>query len=317
MQFAEMQDALRSVVAIPVTPFSADGQVDLAAYRQLVERLVEAGVRAITPNGNTGEFYALSPAECRSAVEATVAAAGEQALVLAGVGFDIASAIEMGRSAEQAGAHAIMIHQPIHPYQSPDGWLAYHQTIATALPRLGVVPYVRDATISGALIARLAERCLNLVGVKYAVANPLQFAGVVQAAGVERLAWVCGLAESWAPFFWVGGARGFTSGLVNVQPALSLRMLEALRAGDSADALDVWALIKPFEELRARGNNANNVPAVKAALAELGLCGAAVRPPISELSEPELAEVRAIVRAWQQAGVGGAELPNYSKEQNS
>jgi len=116
--------------------------------------------------------------------------------------------------------------------------------------------------------------------------------------GAERLAWLCGIAELWAPFFWVGGARGFTSGLVNVRPALSLRMLQALRAGDHGGALDVWALIKPFEELRARGNNANNVPAVKAALAELGLCGAAVRPPISELSAPELAEVRAILQEW-------------------
>jgi len=281
-----------------VTPFGPDGQVDLAAYGRLVERLVTADVRAITPNGNTGEFYALSPAECRSAVEATVAATAERALILAGVGFDIATAIEMGRFAEQAGAHAIMIHQPIHPYQSAEGWLAYHQAIAEALPGMGVVPYVRDATVSGALLRRLAERCPNLVGVKYAVANPLQFAGVVRAVGAERLAWVCGLAESWAPFFWAGGARGFTSGLVNVRPALSLRMLQALRAGDHGGALDVWALIKPFEELRARGNNANNVPAVKAALAELGLCGAAVRPPISELSAPELAEVRAILQEW-------------------
>jgi 4-hydroxy-tetrahydrodipicolinate synthase len=303
MQFAEMQDALCAVVAIPVTPFAPDGQVDFSAYRRLVERLAEADVRAITPNGNTGEFYALSPAECRGAVEATVAAAAGRALVLAGVGFDTVTAIEMGRFAEQAGAQAIMIHQPIHPYQSAAGWLAYHQTIAEALPRMGVVPYVRDTTVSGALLRRLAERCPNLVGVKYAVANPLQFAGVVRAVGAERLAWICGLAESWAPFFWVGGARGFTSGLVNVRPALSLRMLAALRAGDNDRALEIWAQIKPFEDLRARGNNANNVPAVKAALAELGLCGAAVRPPISELSEPELAEVRAILRAWDAAGV--------------
>jgi 4-hydroxy-tetrahydrodipicolinate synthase len=302
MHFADIQAALCSVVAIPVTPFTPDGQVDLAAYRRLVERLVAADVQAITPNGNTGEFYALSPDECRGAVEATVAAVAGRALVLAGVGFDLATAIEMGRFAEQAGAQAIMIHQPIHPYQSAAGWLAYHQAIAEALPRMGVVPYLRDASIGGALLKQLAERCPNLLGVKYAVANPLQFAGVVRAVGTERLAWVCGLAESWAPFFWVGGARGFTSGLVNLRPDLSLRMLQALRAGDGAGAMDVWALIKPFEELRARGNNANNVPAVKAGLAELGLCGASVRPPISELSAPELDEVREILRGWGDSG---------------
>jgi 4-hydroxy-tetrahydrodipicolinate synthase len=207
----------------------------------------------------------------------------------------------MGRFARQAGAQALMIHQPIHPYQSADGWVAYHQAIAESLPELGIVPYVRDASVSGAMLRQLAERCPNLIGVKYAVANPMQFAAVVQAVGPDRLAWVCGLAEGWAPFFWVGGARGFTSGLVNIRADLSLRMLSSLRDGDFAGAMRVWSLIKPFEDLRARGNNANNVPAVKAALAELGLCGATVRPPISELSPAEVGEVRAILKHWNEA----------------
>jgi 4-hydroxy-tetrahydrodipicolinate synthase len=299
MDHSQIRAALCSVVAIPVTPFGLDGRADLAAYRRLVARLVEHGVSAITPNGNTGEFYALSLDECRGAVEEAVAGAEGQALIVAGIGFDVATAVEMGRFAQQAGAQAVMIHQPIHPYQSADGWVAYHQAIAAALPQLGVVPYVRDSAVSGAMLRQLAERCPNVVGVKYAVANPMQFASVVQAVGAEQLAWVCGLAEGWAPFFWVGGARGFTSGLVNVQPELSLRMLNCLRAEDYGGALRIWTLLKPFEELRARANNAANVPAVKAALAELGLCGAAVRPPISALSPSELDEVRAILNQWR------------------
>jgi 4-hydroxy-tetrahydrodipicolinate synthase len=179
--------------------------------------------------------------------------------------------------------------------------VAYHQAIAEGVPELGIVPYVRDATVSGAMLRRLTEGCPNLVGVKYAVANPMQFAAVAQAVGHDRLAWVCGLAEDWAPFFWVGGARGFTSGLVNIRANLSLRMLSSLREGDFASAMRVWSLIKPFEDLRARGNNANNVPAVKAALAELGLCGTTVRPPISELSPAEVGEVRTILKHWNQA----------------
>ena len=37
-----------------------------------------------------------------------------------------------------------MVHQPVHPYQSLDGWVAYHREIAAAVPDLGVVAYVRD-----------------------------------------------------------------------------------------------------------------------------------------------------------------------------
>jgi 4-hydroxy-tetrahydrodipicolinate synthase len=134
-----------------------------------------------------------------------------------------------------------------------------------------------------------------VVGIKYAVPDPIRFASL--AAAVDRLTWVCGLAESWAPFFWVGGAEGFTSGLVSIAPECSLELLARLRQGDFANAMEMWRLVKPIEDLRARRDNANNVSALKEALAQLGLCGRAVRPPISELPADERAEVTEILRS--------------------
>ncbi len=298
MSFEHLIRGLRSITAIPVTPFTPDGNVDWMSFRQLVGRLVDDGIQVVTPNGNTGEFYALSRDECAQAVEVAAAAIGDHTLLLPGVGYDVATAVEMGRLAEHVGAAGIMIHQPIHPYQSPQGWLSYHQAIARALPNLGIVPYVRAAWVSGALLQRLADTCPNVVGVKYAVPNPQLFAAVAQEAGPDRVAWVCGLAEGWAPFFWMGGARGFTSGLVNVQAAQSLEMLGCLQAGNYAGAMHIWAQVKPFEDLRARSDNANNVSVVKEALAQLGLCGRTVRPPISELADHERSEVAAILASW-------------------
>lgn len=298
MQFDHLVQQLRSITAIPVTPFASDGQVDWNTYSVLIKRLVDDGIRLMTPNGNTGEFYALSRDECNRAVEVAAEAAGEGAMLLPGVGYDVATAVEMGQFAQQMGVAGVMIHQPVHPYQSLDGWLAYHQAIADALPNLGIVPYIRAAWVSGALIRRLADACPNVVGVKYAVPNPQLFAAVVQEVGPDRLAWICGLAEGWAPFFWIGGARGFTSGLVNAQAALSLDMLHCLEAGDYEGAMRVWAQVKPFEDLRAQRDNANNVSVVKEALAQLGICTRTVRPPISELPDRERAEVSAILTAW-------------------
>lgn len=298
MSFQALIDALCTVVAIPVTPFVRRGSTiyaDFQAYAYLLDKMVSAGIRAVTPNGNTGEFYSLTQAEMRHALEATVAGANRRALILAGVGFDTATAIEMAEFAAKQGAHAVMVHQPVHPYRSDEGWVAYHKAIADAVPHLGIVPYVRDASIGGSALRRLAEECPSLVGVKYAVGNPPLFAEIVQVVGRDRLAWICGIAESWAPFFWVGGARGFTSGLVNVAPALSLAMQQALDQGDYSTAMQIWHQIKPFEDLRARRNNGNNVSAVKEAMAQLGLCEATVRPPISELADNERAEVRQIL----------------------
>jgi 4-hydroxy-tetrahydrodipicolinate synthase len=299
MHFDDLRQALCTVVTVPVTPFDAEGQVDLEAFRRVVSRLSAGGVHAITPNGNTGEFYSLSVPECAETVRATLAMSGGQDVVIAGVGHDTGTAIEMARTAAEAGADAIMIHQIVHPYRSPSGWVAYHQAIAGSVPELGVVPYIRDGLVTAAMLTALLAACPNVVAIKYAVADPLLFAALVAQIGGERLAWICGLAESWAPFFWVGGARGYTSGLVNVQTTRSLELLASLQAGDYGHAMKVWAELKPFEDLRARYANGNNVSVIKEAMAQLGLGRRTVRPPISEISLPERAEVAAILAAWE------------------
>ena len=299
MEFSDLVESLCTVIAVPVTPFSRGGELDIIAFRRLVCDLVAGGITAITPNGNTGEFYSLSPNECRKTLEVTIEAAGGRALVVAGVGFDSATAIEMARFSRQAGAGAIMVHQICHPYRTPQGWVSYHQAIAEAVPELGIVPYVRDNMVNAAMMQHLLGLCPNIVGVKYAVPDSLLFATMVREVGVERLAWVCGVAESWAPFFWLGGARGFTSGLVNVHATLSLDMLKFLRASDYVGAMRIWSRLKPFEDLRSRHNNCNNVSVIKEAMAQLGLIGRSVRPPISELPECERVEVADILTGWE------------------
>ncbi len=59
--FDAQRAALAGVVAIPVTPFAEDGSVDPDTYRALLRRLLDGGITTLTPNGNTGEFYALTP----------------------------------------------------------------------------------------------------------------------------------------------------------------------------------------------------------------------------------------------------------------
>lgn len=298
MQFSDLKNDLATVAAIPVVPFDDNGGVDLAAFRRINRRMIDAGVTVTTPNGNTGEFYSLSPDEHRAVVEAAVESSTDRTLVLAGVGFDVATAVEMARFATRAGARAVMVHQPVHPYLSAEGWINYNRAIAEAVPEVGIVPYVKHPAVTGAVLSRLADICPNLVGVKYGLAQVLLFTDIVQAVGLDRITWICGTAELWAPFFWMGGARGFTSGLVNVAPTLSLELLQCLQAGDYAAAMTIWARVKSFEDMRARRNDANNVPAIKEALAQMGLCERAVRAPITEVPEAERAEINQILVGW-------------------
>jgi len=296
-----LRRALATVVVVPVTPYLADGHPDWDTYAALIARLIDAGISVITPNGNTGEFYALSPAEARQALEtAAKATAGRahEVELLAGVGHDIATAIDAARHAQDHGARMVMIHQPVHPYVSAEGWIDYQAAIANAVPDLGIVLYIRDERRTGHDIAQLVERSPNLIGVKYGVRDAIRFAAVARDAGLDRLTWLAGAAELTAPVFWAAGAHGFTSGLANVSPALALAMLQALRENDFGAAMQAWQTARRFEELRLANGSADNVSVVKEALAQLGLCRADVRPPSRSLPDDIKAEIDGILTSW-------------------
>ncbi|MDQ2813923.1 MAG: dihydrodipicolinate synthase family protein [Actinomycetota bacterium] len=296
-----LRRALATAVVVPVTPLHADQSPDWDTYAALTGRLIDGGITVITPNGNTGEFYALSPAEARQAVETAAKVVGGRdntAELLAGVGHDIATAVEAARHAQGHGARMIMIHQPVHPYVSAEGWIDYHAAIAGAVPDLGVVLYIRDERRAGAHIAALADRAPNVVGVKYGVRDATKFAAVARDAGLDRFTWLAGAAELTAPAYWAAGAHAFTSGLANVSPHLALSMLGALRANDFAAAMRVWESVRRFEELRAADSSADNVSVVKEALAQLGLCRADVRPPSRPLPANIKAEIAQILLSW-------------------
>jgi 4-hydroxy-tetrahydrodipicolinate synthase len=293
--------ALRGVTAITVTPFDEADAPDWAAYEAIVARMGDANVPVITPNGNTSEFYALTRAEWQRANEVTVKAAGDS-MVMPGVGYDVATAKDMTAAVQRLGAPLAMLHQPVHPHQSVQGWVDYNREIAGFAPDLGFVLYVKDSRIDAAALAPLFDTCPNVVGIKYAVPDPLRFGDIVARIGTERVAWSCGLAERWAPSFWPLGASGFTSGGVNVAPRLSMDYLAALRSGEPEQVRRLWSLISPFEQLRAIDATAGNVAVVKEALAQQGLCTRAVRAPAGTLTERQREQVAEILASWREAG---------------
>lgn len=316
MSFDQLKAALADVVAIPVTPFAEDGSLDRSGYRSLLRRMLDRGIRTVATCGNTGEFYALSAAERRAVVRDTVAEVGERGTVVMGLGHDVASAIAAARDARDAGAVMVMVHQPPHPYVAADGWVDYHRAIASAVPELGVVPYVRDPHLTGASLAKLGAACENVIGVKYAIPDAAHFAAVARDAGLDRFVWVAGLAERYAPAYWAMGATGFTSGLVSAAPHLPLQMLRALRQGDYRAAAGVWEQVRTFEELRAEQRSADNVAVVKEALAQLQLCRRDVRPPSRALPEARRKVVAAALAGWGLTSRGQRGQDPPSRESN-
>ncbi len=292
-----MREHLATACAAPVTPFTAEGELDVQAHTGLVDRLAEGGIRMVSANGPVAERSALSPREWTMAVETTVEAAGNRMLVAAAVGLDIATAVEAGREAARAGASIVSVHAPAGAAVVPIGWVAYHRAVCDRLPELGVVARVEERGVTVGMVSALADACPNLVGIEYAVPDPMRLAELVAETG-DRLTWTCGLGEAWAPFFWTGGAAACTSELAVLRPGLPLRLLHCLQTGDAAGARAVWGLVRPFEALRGRLQGANAVPAVKEALAQLGVAHPTVRPPLVELTAGERDEITEILSRW-------------------
>ena len=95
------------------------------------------------------------------------------------------------------------------------------------------------------------------------------------------------------------GATGFTSGLVNLLPALSIAVRDALRAGDYAAAREQVRRIAPFEAMRAMQGNGCNVTVVKEAMRLTGTDVGPVRPPgTPALGKDDLESLRRLLRGW-------------------
>ncbi|MFC7735487.1 dihydrodipicolinate synthase family protein [Roseomonas sp. GCM10028921] len=290
-------DALPGISGILVTPFDGDDRIAPDLLRPVIDRAIAAGVHILTANGNTGEFYGLTTAEAERMVHAVAEMVDGRVPVVAGVGRSIGDAVALARASKAAGAAALMVHQPPDPFVAPRGVVSYVRRVAEAVEGLPLVLYLRNAGIGLDAIEQLCA-IPGVAGVKWATPEPLKLAEAIRRADPKTV-WVGGLAEVWAPPLTAVGARGFTSGLINVWPEQSVAIHSALAAGDYARANALISTMSAFEELRAEEGNGTNVSVVKAALKLMGNDCGHVRPPGAwPLTERQQSRLVESLGAW-------------------
>lgn len=298
MDYAAFSKKLETISAINITPFDEETRrIDWEGLEANIEFLLANGAEVVVPCGNTGEFYALTLVEAKEVTKRVVEIVNQRAIVMAGIGYSVETAIELGKYAQQVGADCVMIHQPIHPYITTTGAVSYYRNVIESLDIPSIL-YLKDAHVSDDILFSLAplDKC---VGVKYAINDLPRFTATVRAISADyNIAWICGTAEKWAPYFYNAGAKGFTSGLINVNPNISQGMLQALRDQNWPTVWKLWEDVLPFENLRAKYNAGNNVVAVKEAMEQLGLRAGVTREPVDPLNESDKKEVTNLLRAW-------------------
>jgi 4-hydroxy-tetrahydrodipicolinate synthase len=297
MDSAKFKKILSGFSVTTATPFNNDlSEIDIDGLSTNIKFLAEHSVPLIIPNGNTGEFYSLSEREWFEVLKAAVEASGQRMTIMSGVGHSTKTAFSQIEKVRELSVPAVMVMYPQHVFASEEGVLEYYRALLNESKGLNVVLYKKGPLLSDAIIGKLLEY-ENFVGVKYAFGRIVDFSQTVQKLG-HRIIWSCGTAERFAPFFWLAGAKAFTSGLGNFAPETTRQMFEALNKNDYATAMTIQEKISPLEFLREGHGGANNVPVVKAAMDHVGLTGGRCRPPIHKLSDSEQRSVISIIQDW-------------------
>lgn len=272
-----------------VSPFSADGSLDVTGAQELATHLVDRlGHDGLVINGTTGESATKTDAEDLAILRAVIEAVGDRATIIAGVGTnDTAHSIQAARAAAGVGAHGVMVVTPYYNRPPQEGLVRHFHAIADAtdLPMLTYdIPKRTGTAIDTDTLVRIAEH-------PRIVANK-DAKGDLDASqwGMARsgLAWYSGDDVLNLPMLAVGAA-GMVSVVGHVVGDRLKAMAQAYWAGEVAEAARINASLLPVYTgmFRTQG-----VILTKAALAMQGLPGGPVRLPLVDATDEQRAQLR-------------------------
>lgn len=285
------------LLSFPVTHTTADYAFDEPAYRAHLQRLTGYDVAGLFAPGGTGEFFSLTHTEVETVLRATVAEAPDGLPVVGAAGYGTATATAMARQAEESGADGILL---LPPYLTEVGQEGLHAHVARvcAATSLGVVVYHRaNARFTAGTVARLVAEFPNFIGFKDGVCD-IDLMATLHAEHGDRLVLIGGLptAETYALPYLELGATTYSSAIFNFAPRWAVDFYAAVRAHDKDQ---VYARLRefvlPYLAIRDRAPG-YAVSIVKAALTVSGHPAGPVRPPLTDLTENEHAELAGLVK---------------------
>ncbi len=280
-----------SIVAL-ITPMHEDGSVDYPALRKLIDWHVAEGTDCIGVVGTTGESPTVNVEEHCEIIRVSVEQAAGRVPVMAGCGANSThEAIELARYAKKVGADSQLQVVPYYNKPTQEGQYQHFKAIAEAVGDLPVVLYNVPgrsvADMQHDTVLRLAQ-IPAIIGIKEATGN------------IERAQWlirevpkdfgVYSGDDPTAVALMLCGGHGSISVTANVAPRLMSDLCKAALAGDVRTAMDIQLRLMPVH--KNLFVEANPIP-VKWAAARLGLCGPAMRLPMTPLSKNLEATVEA------------------------
>ena len=288
-----MKPILGSIVAL-VTPMHDDGSVDYDGLRKLIDWHIAEGTDCIGVVGTTGESPTVSVQEHCDVIRVAVEHAKGRVPIMAGTGGNsTAEATELSRYALEVGADCTLSVVPYYNKPSQEGLYRHFKAIAEAVDIPMVLYNVPSRTVADMQV----ETALRLAQVPGIV-------GIKEATGeIDRASWLIKRApegfsiysgdDGTAVALMLLGGHGNVSVTANVAPRAMHELCVAAMAGNAKVAAAIHLKLLPLHtNLFVEPSPAPT----KWAMARLGLCGSALRLPITELTPAGQATVEQSLR---------------------
>jgi 5-dehydro-4-deoxyglucarate dehydratase len=298
MNPTELKQALSSgLLSFPLTDFDAQLRFDPRGYSQRLEWLMPYGATALFAAGGTGEFFSLEPVEYADVVRTATQTCHGRVPIVAGAGGGTRLAITYAQEAERNGAQGVLLLPHYLTEASQEG-LAAHVAAVCQSVKIGVIVYNRGACkLTADSLARLAERCPNLIGFKDGLGDIERVVSIRQKLG-DRFVYVGGMPthEVYAGAYKALGVPVYSSAVFNFVPRTAIEFYNAHASGDAATT---GRLIRdfflPYLDIRNKGEG-YAVSIVKAGARIVGKSAGPVRPPLSDLKPQETEQLAELIR---------------------
>jgi 4-hydroxy-tetrahydrodipicolinate synthase len=286
------QETCHTVLIVAITPRTDDQKVDLDGVRRNVRHLIDSGANFIMPECGTGLVYDASLEEYEAVVGTFLDEAGGDAYIVPGIGPGFGRALEMGHIARTLGADGVMIMPVVGPGSAKGVRIGLKQiTEKVGLP---TILYQRRLDIMPMEDVVWLCQLDGVVGLKYAVEDIKAFDQIAEKAG-DHAAMVCGMAEDPCIEYMQHGAVGFSSGMANFVPRISLTLHQKFVSDDIFEARRLRRLMVPFEDLRGERGARYSSSALHAAMDRAGLAGGPVIPFAEDVAPADLPRVYTLV----------------------
>ena len=271
-----------------VTPMKENGDVNYEEFKNLIEFQIANGTDAIIVCGTTGEASTLTHEEHLDVIKYCVEVVNKRIPVIAGTGSNCTqTAIYLSTEAEKYGVDGLLLVSPYYNKATQNGLYAHFKAVADSVKVpiiLYNVPSRTGCNILPETVVRLCKDVPNIVGVKEASGNIAQVTHLAALAKGEVDIY-SGNDDQIVPLLALGG-KGVISVLSNVAPKQTHDICQKFFDGDVAGSAKMQ--LEALELIDALFCEVNPIP-VKKAVELMGMCGGAIRMPLSEM-EPKNVE---------------------------